>query len=569
MRKNFLVMVCCFLVASSNLFAKEYYIEGYVERSVRNKTSYFTLQNATGYGIKFQNYRSDAKKYSDGSLGFAFYNVETDCPKGLTSLRLEKWNIEENGWQREVESKKMTPQKSDTRRTSIVLVLDVTASLGTTGLERVQRSAIEFLQEMLRQTGGNGTAHVGIVAFAGRVDTAYIRPLTHSSFTSLQNFILNQDKGIHNTYLYSAVDKAVSMLENYTPDSQYQAQEFQGASIVTFTDGKDNGSESEDAMYFGDDYLRYVASERLKQKIEGKSIESYVMLLRGADVSSSDIDKLKTLATTTTQHFKSVANFDELQRVFIEIAKSLKVTWYDLICYTPQVTGRVRWVLDYEEPKPAPKPVEPVPTPKPTPAPTPRWSPSYTHELGGIVVGNNGLTYKFWNMDNGFAYQLDLAYNIFFNSMDVQSNFMYQNYIESWGEGDLLWYIGGGTSFGGTFGSPIGGVYNSAYSYDSDYDYDYNNNIYNYNYGYGYDYGYNYDYGYSGYEYGNDDSYSSSSDFIWGLNAILGMEWKFSDIPLSLSLDYRPGIGVTGVGDPFLLMKYADFSLGVRWYIEK
>lgn len=515
-------------VTALTIQAKEYYIEGYVERSVRNKTSYFTLQNATGYGIKFQSYRSEAQKYSDGSLGFAFYNVETDCPKGLTNLRLEKWNVEENRWQREVESKKMTPQKSDTKRTSIVLVLDVTASLGTTGLETVQRSAIEFLQEMLRQTGGNGTAHIGIVAFAGTVETASIRPLTHSSFTSLQNFILSQTKGIHNTYLYRAVDKAVSMLENYTPASQYQAQEFQGASIVTFTDGKDNGSESEDAMYFGDDYLQHVASERLKQKIEGKSIESYVMLLRGADVSMSDIDKLKTLASTTTQHFKSVASFDELQRVFIEIAKSLKVTWYDLVCYTPQVTGRVRWVLDCEEPKPAPVP---------TPAPAPKKSRSNIHELGAIVGVNNGLTYKIWNTNISFAYQLDLAYNVLFNSFDCQSNFVWQDYIADFNKVGLALYAGGGTSFGTTFGVE--------YSYSSDYYYD--------------DYYGDYYYSDSYYEY-------SSTDFLWGLNAIIGLELQLYNIPLTFSLDYRPGIGITGNAD--FLVKYADFSVGVRWYID-
>ncbi len=401
------VLVCVNLLA----FAQKYYIEGYVERSVQNKTSYFTLKNVTTSGISFDKYETNAKKYDDGSLGFTFYNVTTECSKGLTKLRLEKWNEEEARWQREVESKDITPHKTDTRRTSIVLVLDFTASLGASGLETVKRSAIDFLQEMLRQTGGNGTVHIGIVAFAGKVDKYPITPLTSSSITSLQSFITKQ-KGVDNTYLYRAMDEAVSMLENYRPIND--KQEFQGASIVTFTDGKDNGSESEDAMYFGDEYLSYVVSNRLQQKIEGKDIESYVMSIRGRDVSSSDIAKLKTLATTSTQHFKPVASFEELQSVFIEIAKSLKVTWYDLICYTPQVTGRVRWVLDCEEPKP-------VSVPQPTPATKPKSkadfrfiaSGSFISEFYGMWAGEITATYGY-NIVPKFFLGMGLGFNMDF-----------------------------------------------------------------------------------------------------------------------------------------------------------
>ncbi len=513
-------MIC---IVSLATYAEEYYIEGTVQRTVENGRSYYTLHNPIGHGIDFDGYRPHASKQLDGSLIFEFYDVTTTCSEGLDTLRLEKWNEEENRWQPEVESKDITPHLMETKRTSIVLVLDVTSSLGTEGLEKVQNNAIEFLQAMLRKTGGNNTVHIGIIAFAGNVTKAKIRPLNNSTFIELKDFILWQQKGVRNTYLYRAVDEAVGMLENYTPDIQWRNQEFQGAYIITFTDGKDNGSESEDAMYFGDEYLQFVVSDRLKQEIEKKSIKSYVMSLRGADVSNSDIDKLKTLATTTDRHFKSVASFDGLQRVFNDIADSLKVTWYNLNCYTPQVTGPVRWVLDCEKPKPSP--ISPTPPVKPNPSIKKETTKNYSkiHEIGVIVGANNGLTYKIWNPNKAFAYQLDLAYNTLFNSFDCQSNFVWQDYIADFNKVGLALYAGGGVSVGSIF---------ETYYY-SDY--------------------------YSSYEY-------SSTSFLGGLNAIIGLELQLYSIPFTFSFDYRPGVGMTSNAD--FLYKYADFNLGIRWYID-
>ena len=46
--------------------------------------------------------------------------------------------------------------------------------------------------------------------------------------------------------------------------------------------------------------------------------------------------------------------------------------------------------------------------------------------------------------------------------------------------------------------------------------------------------------------------------FSLGLNAMLGMEFMFDRIPLTLQLDFRPGLGVLDFDETFF-----DYAIGI------
>lgn len=49
-------------------------------------------------------------------------------------------------------------------------------------------------------------------------------------------------------------------------------------------------------------------------------------------------------------------------------------------------------------------------------------------------------------------------------------------------------------------------------------------------------------------------------DFTFGVDGIVGLEYKFSDLPLAISLDYKPMFNIAG----FRTFRMADVALGIR-----
>ena len=163
-----------------------------------------------------------------------------------------------------------------------------------------------------------------------------------------------------------------------------------------------------------------------------------------------------------------------------------------LVCYiNPVFKGRCRWVLrcnDEPEPAPAPKKVS--------------LMEPYSHSIGAIVGNLLGVSYKYISYYKPFAFQLDAGSKFVDGcSIELDANFLYQNYIKRWEDYRLDWFIGGGFSSGFNV------------SYDA---------------------------------------------FSLGLNAMLGMEFMFDRIPLTLQLDFRPGLGVLDFDETFF-----DYAIGI------
>ena len=174
---------------------------------------------------------------------------------------------------------------------------------------------------------------------------------------------------------------------------------------------------------------------------------------------------------------------------------------------------------------------------------------NYTHSVGGTAGTEFGFTYKGFVTDN-MAIVVDFGLNLpslagkavtktkttgrgfdakttsksdfmfgDFLTFQVNPNFVYQSEIKSWGWGSIDWFIGGGLSVGLL-----------------------------------YQYG---DIMYKGELTGNEwksisrqdlkDAGQKEKDFTYGkfgLNAIGGVELGWKNIPLAISMDFRPGYGM-------------------------
>ena len=169
---------------------------------------------------------------------------------------------------------------------------------------------------------------------------------------------------------------------------------------------------------------------------------------------------------------------------------------------------------------------------------------SAQHEIGGIVGGLNGVSYKYW-FNGALAVQTDLAVGL----TEAASGSTYEGrYVSSHGgmwdftiNPNVLYhwqlpanfkiYCGGGINFGMMSYLPVRA---SAYAYDfGDYAPAYAPASYIddilADYGYG-----------SGYGYGGASAVSGK----FGINAVVGAAYHFAAVPVVLALDFRPGYGM-------------------------
>ena len=98
-------------------------------------------------------------------------------------------------------------------------------------------------------------------------------------------------------------------------------------------------------------YFQHVNQRIMKEKIGGAPIESYVLAIRGNDVSRDNTDFERVLSAlshnTSGDKFYSLMNFDKLQAAFEEIGTNLINKWQSIYCYIPRgYDGRVRWTIE-------------------------------------------------------------------------------------------------------------------------------------------------------------------------------------------------------------------------------
>ena len=145
----------------------------------------------------------------------------------------------------------------------------------------------------------------------------------------------------------------------------------------------------------------------------------------------------------------------------------------------------------------------------------------YDNAIGGTIGFMNGPSFKTFPT-NHFAIQLDLGYRFIldyeYNAVPIvltfNPNFMYES---ACGNG-FYWFIGGGFNIGGTLPHP------------------------------------------------HHDGRYQHGNFVFGLNAFGGAEYKFANIPLALQVDARPGFFLfASQHEPFVLFDYNFFNISARY----
>ena len=145
------------------------------------------------------------------------------------------------------------------------------------------------------------------------------------------------------------------MLEEYPSKSNLSRNNFNGACVVSFTDGLDNESAN------GDDDLSYIHNTLLNRSIMGHKIEFFSIGFTGAEqfsrLQNMKFNEVMEKTSTDSKHFKTSDDFAAIERYFAYIASNLTDRWKIINLYTPQGHNgkKVRWVLRCGEPRPQPK----------------------------------------------------------------------------------------------------------------------------------------------------------------------------------------------------------------------
>ena len=178
--------------------------------------------------------------------------------------------------------------------------------------------------------------YIGIIGFNDDIHSQKLTLLNNGSKQEMKDFIndLTMENG---TILYHAVNTALDKIEAITPP-----EDLINVSIITFTDGLDQGSYKLNSNYnSGEDYLVGV-SNRIRNGHVGADripVSSYSIGVKGADVSNEALfrQSLEKLSSDPRNNVFLVDNMDQVGQIFSNIAQDLyhqSSTW-DVTLKTP------------------------------------------------------------------------------------------------------------------------------------------------------------------------------------------------------------------------------------------
>lgn len=381
--KNVLFMT--FLLLGMFLSAnaqEEYWIEGFYERHGEGR---YTLKDVRTKGIYLngQNYLTETLSGTKKTIKcdnmdatlvkFTFDMATTDCPtKWKTGFQFQFLNEDTGNWTNDSEGCKSSDADYSQKDVVIMLVLDYSSSMAN-NISSLQSSAIKFINEI--SDASNGNIHVGIIAFSGmelaKKQVFPITPLNKSNRYQFEQFIRTSSKG-KETALYYSMDNALQMIEGYVSKNGITQNKFNGAFMITFTDGIDNASINDEisvSMVRGrkNPYLRYLngkLSGPSRKTILGQPVENFAIGFTGSENFSSEDEAFfyDVLRQTTPDedHFKLASQFKEVEAFFEYIVSNLTKRWENLNMYIGEAQhGKIRWLLNCEEVS------RPVPIPDP------------------------------------------------------------------------------------------------------------------------------------------------------------------------------------------------------------
>lgn len=191
--------------------------------------------------------------------------------------------------------------------------------------------------------------YVGIIGFNSDLTTSTLKLLNNTSKDEMVNFIngLEMKSG---TVLYHAVNTALDKIEAVTPP-----QDLVNVSVVTFTDGLDQGSYVLNNNFSsGEEYLNAV-NNRIKTLTIGENqipVSAYTIGVRGSDIQgdvASFQHNLMKLSSNNDNVYE-VENMNQVGNIFSDIAEQLynQSFSYDVTLKIPaQERGtRIRFTFD-------------------------------------------------------------------------------------------------------------------------------------------------------------------------------------------------------------------------------
>ena len=164
--------------------------------------------------------------------------------------------------------------------------------------------------------------YLGIIGFNDDLKSKPIGLLNQSTVSQYKSFVDGLTK-LAGTTLYYAEENALKCLK----DSKFP-NDLESVSIVTFTDGVDQGSNAyNDSYSSAKDYLNAVSSSIRQTYVDGKQINAYAIGLRGNDVKTDEQinlfrENLAKLSSSEQNRFE-VSNMDQVNSTFKKIASSL------------------------------------------------------------------------------------------------------------------------------------------------------------------------------------------------------------------------------------------------------
>lgn len=190
--------------------------------------------------------------------------------------------------------------------------------------------------------------YVGVLGFNSSITSNQLTLLNSSNKEEIKNFInnLTMEDG---TILYHAVNTALDKIETITPP-----QDLINVSIITFTDGLDQGSYMLNPNYnSGAEYLEAV-STRIRTTSIGENavpVSAYSIGVRGEGVNEiTFLNSLKKLSSDPIHNVYLVDNMSEVGQTFGDIAQNLyhQSSSWDVTLKTPapENNTRIRFTFD-------------------------------------------------------------------------------------------------------------------------------------------------------------------------------------------------------------------------------
>ena len=191
--------------------------------------------------------------------------------------------------------------------------------------------------------------YVGIIGFNKELNVKTLKILNDYTKDDMKDFIddLSMDNG---TILYHAVNTALDKLEAVAPP-----EDLINVSIITFTDGQDQGSYEWNSNYnSGPEYLSAINSriKRLKIGENEIPISAYAIGAKGSDVVDEESfrQNLAKLSSDPQHNVFLVNNMNQVGVIFANIAQELyqqSFSWDVVLKISaPEPGTRIRFTFD-------------------------------------------------------------------------------------------------------------------------------------------------------------------------------------------------------------------------------